>query len=471
MTAHKNCSTCGDVTRRGFMKLSGTGVALGFMGSSLHQMLYMREALGVQPESAFYDAYLSIFFSGGPTHIDTWDPKPGTRSSYPNFQTIDLGVSDKYGQPVRIGGQFSAGNVVFPDLANTVMTDPAIKLGVIRSFWHGSNNHGTGQMYMNGWWRSNTLVQQFPSVASAMAYYFQGQGLGIPSVVIQGNNGDRVNAAGESRCPTALLVQVGTGNNPVVEALRRPANVDQARYDRRKSLLDRLNQRFLASRPDTLVRAAEKAADDAYSVTSTGQAAAAFDLTGKTILAPGGNDGVARRMTLAQELLKAGIPYVAMGIGGNDSHGNNMGTVTRNWGTYINRGLTEMAQNLKATGKRVLVTMYGDFGRTPASVNSGGRDGRDHWGGSFSVGVLSINQPKFKMTAIGDTGPEGLLQWNSGLVDPIAPADLGAFVYRSMGIQVGKVGGAFDVPLNARPAPPVDRVNKSQLLLDTFGLV
>lgn len=471
MTAHKNCSTCGDVTRRGFLKLSGTGVALGFMGASLHQMLFMKEALGVTPENAFYDAYLSIYFDGGPTHIDTWDPKPGSNSSYPNFQTIDLGVQDKYGSPVRIGGQFNAGNVVFPELANLVMTDPAVKLGVIRSFWHGSNDHGTGQRYMNGWWRSNALVGQYPSVASAMAYYFQGQGIGIPAVVINGANGDRVNSSGESRCPTALQVGVGGANNPVVTALQRPTGVDQARYDRRKALLDRLNQRFMASRPDQMAKAMEKATEDAFDVTSSGQAAQAFNLQGKTILPPGGNNGVAMRMTLAQELLKAGVPYVAMGIGGNDSHGNNMGTVSQNWGTYINQGLSQMARNLKATGKRVLVTMYGDFGRTPASVNNGGRDGRDHWGGSFSVGLLSINQPKFKMTAIGDTGPDGLLQWNTGLVDPIAPADLGGFVYRSMGIQVGKVGGDFDLPLNARPAPPVDRVNKSQLLLDTFGLV
>lgn len=471
MTAHKNCSTCGDVTRRGFLKLSGTGVALGFMGASLHQMLFMKEALGVQPENAFYDAYLSIFFDGGPSHTDTWDPKPGTRSSYPNFQTIDLGVQDKYGEPVRIGGQFNAQNVVFPELANLVMNDPAIKLGIIRSFWHGSNDHGTGQRYMNGWWRSQTLVMQYPSVASAMAYYFQGQGLGIPAVVINGANGDRVNASGESRCPTALQVAVGAANNPVVQALRRPNNVDQARYDRRKALLDRLNERFMASRPDQMAKAMEKATEDAYDVTSAGQAASAFDLTGKTILPPGGNDNTARRMTLAQELIKAGVPYVAMGIGGNDSHGNNMATISRNWGVYINQGLSEMARNLKATGKRVLVTMYGDFGRTPATVNNGARDGRDHWGGSFSVALLSINQPKFKMTAIGDTGPEGLLQWNTGAKDPIAPADLGAFVYRSLGIQVGSADGRFNLPLNARPAPPVDRNNKSQLLLETFGLV
>ncbi len=472
MGAHRNGSTNGDMTRRGFMKLSGTGVALGFMGASLHQLLFMKEAMAVQPENAFYDAYLSIFFDGAPPQQDTWDPKPGTNSSYPNFQTIDLGVTDKYGQPVRIGGAFNQGNPIFPELANLVMNDPDIKLGIIRSLWHGTADHNLGQRYMNGFWRSQTLVEQYPSMASAMAYYFQGQGLGIPSVVIQGANGQRVNAAGESRCPTALQVSVGQGTgNPVVRALQLPTGVDQARYDRRKALLDRLNRRFLGEHPDTMARAMEKATDDAHSVTSLGQAASAFDLTGKTILPPGGNNAVAMRMTLAQELISAGIPYVAMGIGGNDSHANNMGTVAQNWGVHVNQGVTAMARNLKATGKRVLITMYGDFGRTPEAVAGGSRDGRDDWGGSFSVGMLSINQPKFKMTSIGDTGPDGTLVWNRGLVDPISPADLGGFIYRSLGLQINRADGAFHIPLNARPAPPVDAINKSQLLLDTFGLV
>jgi len=85
--------------------------------------------------------------------------------------------------------------------------------------------------------------------------------------------------------------------------------------------------------------------------------------------------------------------------------------------------------------------------------------------------MLSINQPKFKMTAIGDTGPDGLRQFNSGLVDPVEPKDLGGFLYRSMGLQIGGADGRFDLPLLARPAFPVDRINNSQLLMNTFGLV
>ncbi len=460
---HKGCDTCSDgVNRRDFLRLGGTGVALGLMGMSLESVLFTKAALGVQPENAFYDGVLTIFYNGGPSQTDTWDPKPGSRNNV--FNTINLGAKDKYNEDVHI-------SEVFPDIANLVQNDPAVSLGLIRAFWHGSNDHGTGQRYMNTWWRSQALSQQYPSVASAMAYYFQGKGIGIPSVVINGANGDSANMANASRCPTALQVNAGAnqGNNPVVQSLQLPPGVDQARYDRRKALLDRLNQRFLASRPDQVARAVEKATEDAHAVTSGGQAARAFDLTGKTLL-PAQNMQTAQRMTLAQELLAAGIPYVAVGLGGNDSHSNNMQAVRTIWGDTTNRSVAAMAQNLKATGKRYLILMYGDFGRTPASV-ANGRDGRDHWGGGFSVAMLSVNQPKFVTTAIGSTGPDGLQQWNTGALDPIAPADLGAFVYRSLGIQIGRPDGSFDIPLNGREAPPVDRMNNSDLLMSTFGLV
>jgi hypothetical protein len=465
-----NETTNGGVSRRGFLTLAATGLGLGFMGSPLQQLLFTREALGATPQDASYDAFLSIYFRGGPSQTDTWDPKPGSPSSYPGFQTVDLGVRDVYGAPVRLGGQFSASEPVLPELANLVMNDRDVKLGLVRSFWHGQNAHVMAQTYMNCWWRSQPLVAQYPSMASAMAYYLQGRGPGIPAVVITGNHGERVNDAGQSRCPTGLEVAPGgAASSQLVEALRRPVGVDQARYDRRKAFLDRLNQRYVAAHPDAMARAMEKATEDAHAVTSAGAAAAAFDLRGKPLLPPGGNDPVAERLTMALELIKAGIPYVSMGVGGNDTHRDNRRTISRIWGVNVNQGVTALARALKATGKRVLIALYGDFGRTPASVNGGARDGRDHWGGAFTVALLSINQPKFVMTAIGDTGRDGLLQYNSGAKDPISPADMGAFLYRAMGIQVGRP--EFDLPLLSRPAAPVDRMNRSDLLLRTFGLL
>ena len=461
---HCGCSKTLDMTRRELLQWSGKGLVLGTVGMSLSNMLSLRDAHGFTPENPHYDACLTVYFDGGPTHIDTWDPKPGSQNNV--FPTINLGINDTRGEPIHL-------SEVFPTIAGLAQNNGSgVSLGLIRSMFHNSNNHGNGQMMMNNFWRG-ALGNFYPSTASAMAYYFQGQGIGIPSVVINGANGNGVNDSRGAPIPTALQVDTNNnqGNNPTVEALELPPGVDLTRYNRRKDLLDQLNARFLGERPDAIARDIERATEDAFSVTEQGDAARAFDLTGKPLL-PARNNNDARRITLAQELLKAGIPYVSVGIGGNDTHNNNMQRVRDNWGTTFDQGIGQLAQNLQATGKRVLIMAYGDFGRTP-NTTANGRDGRDHWGHSFSVAMISVNQPNFTTNSIGFTGPDGMYRQRDGnLVDEMEPKDLGGFFYRSMGIPIGAPDGRADLPVGTgRDAPPVDRINKGIDLQRTFGLI
>jgi len=121
----------------------------------------------------------------------------------------------------------------------------------------------------------------------------------------------------------------------------------------------------------------------------------------------------------------------------------------------------------------------GEFGRTPkiSTDPTALMDGRDHWYDGFSWGFLSINQTKFKTGAWGNTGPDGLFTQqsrNAGglpgkLVDPCELADFGAFIYRSLGFQIGN--SAYNVPLIGGMAPPVDPANNSTALMTYFGLV
>jgi len=249
----------------------------------------------------------------------------------------------------------------------------------------------------------------------------------------------------------------GQGQNPTVQALALPPGVDSARYARRRRLMEAVNQKELAL-PDDTVKAYDKAWKDAYDITTKGEAAKAFDLTGKTIL-PGGSNaskGELMGLTLAQELVRNGVPYVATGIDGNDTHSNNRGGVSMNWGDTTDPAVAQLAQNLKATGKRVLIVMGGEFGRTPDSVN-GGRDGRDHYPDGFSWAMVSVNQPKFKTTAVGDTGPDGLDNvGNNKIKDPIMPGALGGMIYEALGFPIG-TDPKWDVPTAVRNAPPVDR--------------
>jgi uncharacterized protein DUF1501 len=458
----KKCTQGCEEDRRDFLKNVGkAGLAFGVMGMSLGRQNFIQEAYGVPQVNPFFDCALQIFFSGGPSQTDTWDPKPGSRNNV--FNTINLGIKDEYGDDIQI-------SEVFPNLANLVMSDPNVGLGLFRSMSHQNNSHGNGQRFMNCFWEGAPSTM-YPSTSAVMSHYFQGYGVGIPSVVINGGNGQMVNDAKQSRVPTALQVNAGggQGGNPVVEALQLPNGVDNARYMRRKGLLDKLNARYLAQRPDAVNKAYEKALNDAADVTMKGDAARAFDLTGVPLVA-GRDNNTRRRLTQAVRLLEAGVPYVSCGIGGNDSHGNNRQTIQGNWGQSVDGGVVDIVNRLKASGKRCLIIMGGEFGRTPASV-ANGRNGRDHWGDGFSWATIAVNQPKFKTNAIGQTGPDGLFRVrDNNLVDQVRPKDLGGMVYRSLGFQVG-TDVAYDIPLNDREAPPVDRVNDGKKLMeDVFGL-
>jgi len=456
-------------SRRDMLRLSLAGLGSGVLGLNFLSGCSVTDPAvtepgideqgAVTPTNAYYDAVIQIFFGGGPSQTDTFDPKPGSTSAlFPT--TIDLGVNDKYGKPVLLGS-------VLPNTAEDGRNGPSA-LGIVRSSVHTTGDRAAAVLATQSFWRTIGPASLYPSIASVMSYYFQGlTAINVPAVAIDGecndNKGNPISSALNGRTS-------GMGS-----VLKAP--VATARYDRRKRMLDGLNA-GMASRPDALVSAHSSATADAYKITTTGSAATAFDLTGKTLLTAA-DSGFSRRITLAQELVKAGVPYVALSLNGNDSHENNKAVITDRWGNNLDTAVAQLCTNLKATGKRVLILMGGEFGRTPriSPDPAALMDGRDHWYDGFSWGFLSINQPKFKSGAWGDTGPDGLytqVSRNSGglpgkLVDPCELGDFGAFIYRSLGFQVGMAG--YNVPLTSGMASPVDPSNNSSSLMSYFGLV
>jgi hypothetical protein len=353
-------------------------------------------------------------------------------------------------------------------MITAVVQNGTAGLGLVRSLVHSNGDHDGAQLAMQSFWRTIGPASLYPSIASVMSYYFQGlTAINVPAVAIDGTCND------SKGNPISTALNGSTAGMKAV--LTKP--VTATRYDRRKQMLDAFNA-GMSSRPDGLVQSQAAATNDAYKITNTGTAAAAFDLTGKTLLTAT-DSGFSKRITLAQELVKAGVPYVALGIDGNDSHTGNTATITDRWGNNADTAVAQLATNLKATGKRVLILLGGEFGRTPkiSTDPTALNDGRDHWFDGFSWGFLSINQSKFKTGAWGSTGPDGLYSQtstNAGgmpgkLVDACELADFGAFIYRALGFQVGTTG--YNVPLISGMASPVDPANNSSALMSYFGLV
>ena len=455
-------------SRRTLLKLAAKGIVLGAAGLSLPNLLFLREAAGVELDRnlQLFDGFLQIFFNGGPSiGQDVADYKDPTENPTTAFNPIDLGVNDVYNSPIRVTDAIQ-------NLAAKVMSDPAVSLAILRSMRHGLNDHRPAQRRNTSWWQEPEALRM-PAIAPTFAHYLGGRGIGIPAVVLSdprggGRIGDGGNATrGNPEVPAALEVTLGQGpgSDPVVQALRLPPGVDAARYRRRRAMAEKLNARFLAKSPDAVAKAYAKATQDAYDVTLKGEAATAFELAGKPLL-PGGNTAIRERATVAKNLLLSGVPYVTFGIGQNDAHGNTVNTIRTNWQENLDVFLPAMLDALKASGKRFLIQVCGDFDRTPDGKGQFLRGaGRDHWGEAQTHLLFGVNQSKLKTTAVGDTGPRGLGTLNEtrrggvpgGLRDPFPMGALGYVIYRSMGINLFQPDGAFDLPTAQRDTPPVDR--------------
>jgi hypothetical protein len=453
-----------DMNRREMLRLSLAGLGSGVLGLTFGSGCGVDSpnsnslVAPVTPVNPFYDAVIQIFYGGGPSQTDTFDPKPGSVNNV--FGTINLGINDKYGAPIHVGN-------VLPNIAGKVQAGEA-GLGIVRSIVHTNGDHDEAELATQSFWRTIGPAMIYPSVACVMAYYFQGQtAINVPAVAIDGSCNDTKG----NPIPSALR---GTTSG-MTQVLTRP--VTATRYDRRKRMLDIVNG-SMSNRPDNLVQSSANATQEAYQITTTGTAATAFNLTGKTIL-PATDTGFGRRLTLAQELVKAGVPYVALNLNGNDSHTLNMSTITTKWGQNTDTAVAQLITNLRATNKKVLVVMGGEFGRTPKISDDpdANGDGRDHWNDGFSWGFVSINQPKFKTGAFGSTGPDGLwTQYSTSrgglpgrMLDPVELGDLGAFIYRALGFQIGN--SSFNIPLTTGMTSPVDATNNSSALMSYFGLV
>ncbi|MCA9070914.1 MAG: DUF1501 domain-containing protein, partial [Planctomycetaceae bacterium] len=127
MSNRKNCE---GTTRRDCLKL-GLGTVLG--GGSLINLLRLKSHAG---ESAVPDAQakscILVWLDGGPTHYETFDPKPEA--------------------PKEIRGEFSPISTAIPGVQfSQYMEKTAAMLdefAVVRSIRHNQGNHGAGNHYM-----------------------------------------------------------------------------------------------------------------------------------------------------------------------------------------------------------------------------------------------------------------------------------------------------------------------------------
>jgi uncharacterized protein (DUF1501 family) len=189
-----------------------------------------------------------------------------------------------------------------------------------------------------------------------------------------------------------------------VQDLAPSAEVGSQQIDARITMLQQVQQDFLAAHPDLSALSHQNAYERAVRLMKSA-AAKAFDLEDEKATA---RDAYGRNLfgqgcLLARRLVERQVPFVEVTLNGWDTHANNAATV-RNLSQTVDAAWAALLTELKERGllETTLIVWMGEFGRTP---KFGRPDGRDHWPNSFSA-VLAGGGIKGGQV-IGDTGPDG----------------------------------------------------------------
>jgi uncharacterized protein (DUF1501 family) len=395
---------CTGPTRRDFLRVGGLG-ALGLTCPGLNPLAAAAPARGER-------AVILLMLVGGPSQLETWDPKPDAREEVRGpFRSIATAVPG-----LRISEHL-------PRMARRMD-----RLTLIRSLHHDSAPiHETGhQLLQTG--QICREGQEAPHLGSVVAK-LRGSSHDLPPFVVLprplGNTG-----VGVPHGQTAGLL--GSAYDPFHVA----ADPAAAEYDAR-GLFDRA-QRFLDEMADV---PAPVRASAAHALTPP--ARTAFDLEAErpTLRDAYGRNTFGQSCLLARRLVEAGVRVVTVNMFETvfnrvtwDCHGSRpfstLDDYARELLPTLDTALSALLDDLDRRGllETTLVVATGEFGRTPRLNPSGGRD---HWPGVWSA--LLAGGGVRGGQVIGRSDADG----GSPADRPVTPPELLATIYRSLAIDPG----------------------------------
>ena len=356
-------------TRRDFLTVG----ALAGAGLTLADLFCIRQAQADQKSYDLIEAKaksaIHIFMPGGMAHQESFDPKPYAPIEYRG----ELGVI-KTSIPGEVFSQ------TLPKTAEL-----ADRLTVIRSMSHGEAAHerGTHNMF-TGYRPSPALI--FPSIGSVVSHEY-GPRNNLPPYVCVPNQPNQYAGTGYL---SASFAPFSLGADPAskgfkVRDLDMPEGVDDARFARRRTALEAVNEYFAEKEKSDALGAMNTFYDRAYSLISSKEAREAFNIDAEpdAIRDEYGRNAAGQRMLMARRLVAAGVRLVTLTYGGWDMHQRIAPSMTNALPAF-DQAYSALIRDLERTGllDETLVMVSTEFGRTP-KIN--GNAGRDHWPKVFSV--------------------------------------------------------------------------------------
>jgi hypothetical protein len=337
-----------------------------------------------------------FFLNGGPSHVDTFDPKPALAKHAGKLLPETLRTERKTGaafaSPFKFRRYGQSGIEVSELFAKTAQHIDDI--AVIRSMFALVPNHEPSLMLMN----CGDSTQPRPSMGSWILYGLGAENVELPGFVAMCPGGYPIKETENWQSAFLPGTYQGTYIDPkheelekLIENIRR-TRVTAADQRRQLDLLAKLNAEHRRNRLDDRLEARIESFELAFRMQVA--AAEAFDLSREPqYIRDRYGDGVHGRQTLtARRLLERGVRFVQLWHGASQPWDNHeqIEKNHRNLAGELDRPIAALLADLKDRGmfEDTLVLWGGEFGRTPTvelSAEGKSQLGRDHNHHGFSV--------------------------------------------------------------------------------------
>jgi hypothetical protein len=410
---------CDGLSRRSFLRV-GT---LGLTGLALPGLLQQRSSARAAGQGTRDTAVIMIWLDGGPTHMETYDPKPEAPAEFRGpLKPIATNVPG-----IQI-------NELLPRHAQLMD-----RLSIIRSMHHTTGDHFAGAHWMLTGYHGSTAARldpMYPSAGSIAAKLRGPNQPGLPAYVAVpvASSVGLVPGYNSAAYLGNAYNPFQTGGNPNaanfrINNLTLPNGVTVAQLEERRQLLDSFDRLRRDIDSSGTLQSMDKFQAEAYEMISGPRAREAFtiDREDPRVRDRYGRHTWGQSCLLARRLVEAGVTFVTVHMGGWDDH-SAIEAAMKNKLPILDNAIGGLVEDLDQRGllEQVALCVCGEFGRTP-KVN--GSAGRDHWGQALSV-LMGGGGMKGGV-AVGSTTEKGEYPRDR----PYGPEDMLATLYQVLGID------------------------------------
>jgi hypothetical protein len=382
------------MTRRQMLKRTGMGMGAMSLAMLLKEGMLPSEAFASSAEAAITSTPLApkaahfaakakhvihIFAGGGPSHVDTWDPKPALAKYadqvLPGLNGLSYPSAFKFEKKGQSGVEVSE---LFPHLGTCID-----EMCVIRSMWTDVPAHEPASKFMH----TGSLQIQKPSMGSWVCYGLGSENQNMPGFISLGGKAEYRQASFLPSLYQGVNVNYSP-NMPLNQVLLNIRNQFSSsdQQERQLDLARRLNTLHAEKlHKEEQLEARIESFEMAFKMQT--EATDAFDITREPaeVRSMYGQSDLSSKLLVARRLVERGVRFVQVFDGGWDHHGN-LEQALRKKAAGMDQAAAALIKDLQQRGllEQTLIIWGGEFGRTVTRDKGGNANpGRDHNGRGF----------------------------------------------------------------------------------------